>query len=156
MSNLLTAISTIFCSSLIAVMSIFATMSYCDASDVQSSEMMKTVVSQHCVEVLSNADTVTVYSWDNKDKVVYLGQDQIDALKKMIVSDDSYAFDFQKEAVFIPSTVFVFKQGQHEVTLTFSMHAEQLEFECGEQLVMIDCDPITTQLAAFSNGLFRG
>ena len=109
------------------------------------------------LNVLLHPSSVIMFTEDDKCQFILLNNTQIEDLKKIILDDQSYDFDLTKEAVFIPSIVFFFRQGAEEVKLILSHHAEQILFKNGpECIAVIDCDPCFDELVHLTQSFRRG
>jgi hypothetical protein len=104
-------------------------------------------------DVLSKADSAIGLFAESADSAVLLNQGQIKELKNIILSDETYMFDFTKEAVFVPSVNFLFKYHEEQVVVTLSFHAEQIAFQYKEKRIVLDCDPGFKELKKFSENL---
>jgi hypothetical protein len=88
--------------------------------------VLKSKVPATDLESLSKAAELEIF--DLKHATAHsIRQADRDALKGILLSDESYLFDSNKLSMFMPSVKVVFKNGNHG-TLLISQHAKKVQF----------------------------
>lgn len=83
-----------------------------------------------------------------------LTPEQVANLRTYLLSDSSYYFERRKKCLFVPEYAFKFQGKNRETVLLVSYACPQIKVLLNNHFVIIDNDPISPQMEAFTKNLF--
>jgi hypothetical protein len=142
--------------SLLATLAI--TLSACGSSNSK----LETTLGESTYATLSTSEHVTIVKVAPSRKSPYislgepkeLNHQQINELRKLLLSDTSYIFDSNKRCIFIPEASYQFS-GDKKVEVYVSVSCQQIKVLGDKGETFIDYDPMAEKFNTFSQSLFN-
>lgn len=112
---------------------------------------------------LENADKVSVMqvSRDGKDGYIAISEEktltpkEVTVLRGYLLNDSSYQFERRKKCLFVPEYAFKFQGKNKETTVLVSFSCPQIKVLLNKHSVVIDHDPISAEMEAFTQSIMK-
>lgn len=141
---------------------VFATLAIMQSACGSKSEQLERKVGKPTYALLATSPHISMTpvpstpkpSVSSEKATKELTQEQINELRRFLLSDNHYIFDMTKRCVFVPQLSYQFSADK-ETTLFVSLSCQQIKIVDRKNTVFVDYDPMAEKFNAFHHALLN-